>query len=74
VVLGDVVAPDAGAIVGFDELEPIGVKLPERHAGIIHVVEHAEFHGGLLGILYVSGRIWKAAMEGDPPRACRCQA
>src|SRR5262245_5008557 len=43
-VLGEVVAVNAAAIVGFDELEPIGIKLPERHAGVVHVVEHTEFH------------------------------
>src|SRR5262245_4127228 len=43
-VLGEVVAVNTAAIVGFDELEPIGIKLPERHAGVVHVVEHTEFH------------------------------
>src|SRR5262245_18557888 len=43
-VLGQVIAVNTAAIVGFDELEPIGIKLPERHAGVVHVVEHTEFH------------------------------
>src|SRR5262249_30996202 len=32
-------------IVSLDELEPVGIELAERDAGIIHVIEHAEFHG-----------------------------
>src|SRR5712691_12842654 len=44
VVLGDVVAIDAAAIIGFDQLEPIGVERAKRSAPIVHVIEHAEFH------------------------------
>jgi hypothetical protein len=43
-VLGYVIAVDTAAIIGFDELKPIGIKLPERHAGVVHMVEHTEFH------------------------------
>src|SRR3984893_11484253 len=44
VVLGDVVAIDAAAVIGFDQLEPIGVERAKRPAPIVHVIEHAEFH------------------------------
>ena len=43
-MLGEVIAPDAGAVIGFDQLEPVGIKLAERHARVVHVIEHAEFH------------------------------
>src|SRR5215813_11171298 len=44
VVLGDVVAIDAAAVIGFDQLEPIGVECAERAAPVVHVIEYAEFH------------------------------
>ena len=43
-VLGEVIAVDAGAVIGFGQREPVGIKLAERHARIVHVVEYAEFH------------------------------
>ena len=44
-MLGEVIAVEAGAVVGLDQLQPVGVELAERHARVVHVVEHAEFHG-----------------------------
>src|SRR5262249_39841419 len=43
-MLGEVRAVDAAVVIGFDQLEPIGIELPEWPARIVHVVEHAEFH------------------------------
>src|SRR5262249_24490139 len=43
-MLGEVIAVDAAAVIGFDQLEPIGIELPEWPARIVHVVEHTEFH------------------------------
>src|SRR5262245_36586990 len=43
-VLGKMIAGDAAAIGGFDQVEAGGIKLAERAARIVHVVEHAEFH------------------------------
>src|SRR5215470_14024078 len=47
VVLGDVVAIDAAAVIGFDQLEPIGVERAKRRARVVHVIEHAEFHASI---------------------------
>ena len=44
VVLGDVVAVEARAVVGLGNLELVGVELAEWHACIVDVVEYAEFH------------------------------
>src|SRR5262249_41389903 len=60
VVLGDVVAIDAAAVIGFDQLEPIGVERAKRRASIVHVIEHAEFHAA-------SRRV----DHGPPPRPPR---
>jgi hypothetical protein len=43
-MLGNVIAPEARAVVRFDELEPIGELAVERAACMIHVIEYAEFH------------------------------
>ncbi len=43
-MLGEVIAVDSGAIIGLRQRQPIGVKLAERHAGMVHVIENAEFH------------------------------
>jgi hypothetical protein len=43
-VLRQMVAVNAGAVVGFDQRETVSVKLCERHARIVHVVEDTEFH------------------------------
>jgi hypothetical protein len=44
VVLGKVVAVETAAIVGADQLEPVGVLRTEIGLGAIHVIEHAELH------------------------------
>ena len=44
VVLGDVVAIEAAAIVGFDDLETVVVEFLQRHAARVDVVENSEFH------------------------------
>ena len=44
VVLGDVIAVEAGAIVGLGDGQPLGVKLAKRHARVVDMVEDAEFH------------------------------
>ena len=46
-MFGEVIAVDAAAVIGFDQLEPIGVELPKWPARIVHVVEHAEFHASV---------------------------
>ncbi len=53
-MLGEVIAPDAGAVIGFDQREPVGIKLAERHARVVHVIEHAEFHEAAPLILRMS--------------------
>ena len=45
VVLGEVISVDASCVIGLGQVEPVGVELCERAARIVHVVEHAEFHG-----------------------------
>src|SRR5262245_39170926 len=44
VVLGEMVGMKAETIVGFDQLHAIFDLLAERHAAVVHVVEHAELH------------------------------
>ena len=44
VMLGDVVAVEATAIVGFDDLETVVVEFLQRHAARVDVVENSEFH------------------------------
>src|SRR6516225_2099582 len=46
-MLGEVIAVDAAAVIGFDQLEPIGVELPKWPARIVHVVEYTEFHASV---------------------------
>ena len=43
-VLGNVVAVEACAVVGFGDGEPVGIELAKRHARVVNVVEYAEFH------------------------------
>ena len=43
-MLGDVIAVEAGAVVGLGDGQPVGVELAERHARVVDVVEDAEFH------------------------------
>ena len=45
VVLGAVVAVEAGAVVGLDQLEPVLVERGERPGVAVDVVEDAEFQG-----------------------------
>jgi len=52
VVFGHVIAVEAGAVVGLDQRQPIGVERAERFAGVpVHVVEHAEAHHALLPVI-----------------------
>src|SRR5688500_11818552 len=44
-VLGAVVTVEAGAVVGFDQLEPVFVKRGERPRIAVDVVEDSEFEG-----------------------------
>ena len=41
VMLGDVIAVEAGAIVRFGECQPVGVELTEWGARVVYVVEVA---------------------------------
>jgi hypothetical protein len=43
-MLGEMIAVKAGAVVGFEQLEPVGVELAERGPCVVHVVEHTELH------------------------------
>jgi hypothetical protein len=38
------VAAETGTVIGFDQLQSIGVELTERDPCVVHVVEHTEFH------------------------------
>jgi hypothetical protein len=44
VMLGDVIGVKTRAIVGFGDLEAVLVKIRQRRAGAIEVIENAEFH------------------------------
>ena len=44
-MLGEVVSVKTGAVVGFGKLQPAGKQLAMRYAGIVQMIEHAEFHG-----------------------------
>jgi hypothetical protein len=46
-VLGQVVGMEAGAVIGLDEAQSIGVKLAERKTAAVEVIEDAEIdaHG-----------------------------
>ena len=44
VVLGDVIAEEAGAIVSFDQLQPVLVELPQGGVAEVHMVEYADVH------------------------------
>src|SRR6516165_3187243 len=62
VVLGKMISVETRAVESLRKLEPVGVKFAMRHARIVHVVEHAEFHDRLsLTILcrYSSVRIMR---------------
>jgi hypothetical protein len=43
-MLGKVISVNAGAVISFDQGEAIGIELAERHSGLIHMIEDAEFH------------------------------
>src|SRR6476620_1691894 len=43
-MLGEMIAVQAGTVVGFKQLEPVGVELAERNPRVVHVVEHTELH------------------------------
>ena len=43
-VLGDVIGVEAGAVIGFDDLEAILVIIRQRRAGAVEMIEDAEFH------------------------------
>jgi hypothetical protein len=43
-VFGEMVAVETGAVIGFDQSQPIGVELTERDPRVVQVVEHTEFH------------------------------
>jgi pantoate kinase len=43
-MLGDVIAIEAGAVIRLYQAEPIGIEAIERNRRPIHVVEHAELH------------------------------
>ena len=45
-VLGDVIAVEAAAIVGFHDLEAVVVELLQRQPVGVAVVEDSKFHGG----------------------------
>ena len=44
-MFGEVIGVKARAIISLGELEPPGEQLTVRHACIVQVIEHAEFHG-----------------------------
>ena len=47
VMLGEVIAVKARAVVSLGKPQPAGKQLAMRDARIVHVVEDAEFHGRL---------------------------
>ena len=67
-VLGEVIGVDAAAVIGFDQVESVGVELCERAARIVHVIEHAELHGKVprpLGFSPIAGAMtgWLAPFD-----------
>jgi len=65
VVLGKMISVETRAVESLRKPEPVGVKFAMRHARIVHVVEHAEFHDRLSPTIRVFG-------SGGGSRAC-CQ-
>jgi hypothetical protein len=47
VMLGHVIAVEAGLVVGLDQRQAIGIETIERAGAAIHVVKHAELHGNV---------------------------
>ena len=47
-MLCQVIAIEAGAIVGFGDLEAILVKVRQRRAGTVEMIENAEFHDAVV--------------------------
>jgi hypothetical protein len=48
VVLGNMVAVEAGTIVGLDQLEPLLEQLAERDAAIIQMIKNPKAHAAFL--------------------------
>ncbi len=57
VVLGEVIAVEAGAVVCLDQSEPLLEMAGERQAAVVEVVEDPEAHGRLLLIQPLSARV-----------------
>ena len=47
VMLGEMIGVKAGSLVSLSELEASGIEFAERNAGIVQVIEDAEFHDGV---------------------------
>ncbi len=43
-MFGKMIGVESRAVESLGELEPAGIKFAVRHAGIVHVIENAEFH------------------------------
>ena len=43
-MLGEVIAVKARAVVSLGKPQPAGEQLAMRDAGVVHMVENAEFH------------------------------
>src|SRR5436190_15589190 len=55
VMLGDVIAVEARALVGLGDGQPVGVELTERHACVVDVIEDSEFHAALVSKTPMAG-------------------
>ena len=55
VMLGEVIAVKARAVVSLGKPQPAGKQLAMRHACIVHVIEYAEFHRGFRSLTRPSG-------------------
>src|SRR5579871_5725510 len=70
VMLGQVIAIEAGAVIGLDEFEPVFEMLLQRTAAVVEMIEYPETHLCLL----VAGASWRKAArranrarDGLPP-------
>ena len=54
-VLGDVIAVEARAVIGLGDGQPVGIELAERHPRVVDVVEDAEFHTALVSKTPMAG-------------------
>ena len=43
-VLGEMVGVEAGAVIGVDDRQPIGVEIGERAVAAVEIIEDAELH------------------------------